>query len=259
MAYKTSEENLERQRLLGKVYGHLLDKLMDSLVLPPGIRCLDLGCGLGETTRQLATRLESSSEVVGVDFDPVLLDVAREISSEENFEIRYEQGDANNLEFEDQSFGIVFARSLLMHMSKPEDVLSEMLRVCKSGGIVAVQEGDLGTQYCYPRSWAYEKLPDLWGEMTQNAFIGRKLWSLFQQVGYSSANVSVDSILELEGNDLKRYYRLTFEGTGPAMMKEGLISEDEFEKMCEEFKRVEQAESVLCLSHHFFSGWVIRS
>lgn len=258
MAYEVSEEDLERQRLLEKVNGPSLDRLIDSLTIPRETKCLDLGCGIGEGTRHLARELGMTSEVVGVDIDPVLVKVAEETPSRRHARIRYQQGDANALLFEDQSFDLVYARSLLQHMEKPERVLSEMLRVCKSGGIVALQEGNVAWQYCYPRSWAYERIGDVWGKLLKNAFIGQKLWSLFQQAGYPSVNLSVDCRLETEANDLKRFYRLCHEATRPALMRAGLMGEEEFDRMLEEFKRVEQATNVLCVGFHFFTGWVIR-
>lgn len=258
MTYMVSEDNLERQRLLEKINGPSLDKLLDSLTVPRQTRCLDLGCGIGEGTRHLARRLPTASELVGVDIDPVLVKVAEETPSNEHARIKYQQADANALLFEDQSFGLVYTRSLLQHMDTPERVLSEMLRVCKSGGIVAVQEGNVAWQYCYPRSWAYERIGDLWGKLLRNASIGQKLWSLFQQAGYPSVNLSVDCKMETEANDLKRFYRLCHEATRPALIREGLISEEEFDRMLEEFKRVEQAMDVLCVGFQLFTGWVIR-
>ena len=259
MAYKISEENLERQKLLGKAYGPFLDKLIDSIDQPLGNRCLDLGCGIGGSTRSIASRLGNSSELVGVDVDPGLIDAARKISAEQGLAITFQQGDANELEFEDQSFDSVFARSLLMHMSDPEKTISEMLRVCKPGGVVAVQEGDLETVYCYPRSWAYEKLPELYSKLVQDPLIGRKLWALFHELGYSSVNVAVDPILELEGNEFKRYTRLSFESIIPALIENGFAKEEECRKICEELRRVEQTDGVLCMNHLFYSAWVTRS
>jgi SAM-dependent methyltransferase len=79
---------------------------------------------------------------------------------------------------------ILSSRYLLMHLPEPEAVLKEMLRVCKSGGAVAVQEPDFSFQRCYPDSWAYERLPGLFSRLFPDAFLGPKLWSLFEKLGY---------------------------------------------------------------------------
>ena len=73
MAYTISEANLARQRLLQKIMEPVTEKSLEQLQLPAGIRCLDLGCGMGETTRQLAAKIEKSSQVVGVDQDRELV------------------------------------------------------------------------------------------------------------------------------------------------------------------------------------------
>ena len=59
MTYLISEVNRERQKLLAKVLTPVLDRLLNVLQLPQDLRCLDLGCGIGETTRQLARKLDS--------------------------------------------------------------------------------------------------------------------------------------------------------------------------------------------------------
>jgi len=60
MPYTISEQNIERQKLLNKCLSPITDSLLDILELPSGISCLDVGCGIGETTRHLARRLGSS-------------------------------------------------------------------------------------------------------------------------------------------------------------------------------------------------------
>ena len=64
MAYVISELNLERQKLLGKVLAPVTDRLLSALQLRSGVRGLDLGCGMGETTRQLARALDKPNEIV---------------------------------------------------------------------------------------------------------------------------------------------------------------------------------------------------
>src|SRR6476659_3774977 len=176
MAYVLSEVNLERQTLLGKVLARVTDRLLSVLQLPPGTKGFDLGCGMGETTRQLARTLDKPNEIVGLELNPDLVETAKKLSSGQEDSVSFEQGDVFALEFADNSFDFVFARYLLMHLSEPEAVLKEMLRVCKSGGAVAVQEPDFSFQWCYPDSWAYERLPDLFRRLFPDAFLVPKIW-----------------------------------------------------------------------------------
>ncbi len=77
MAYVISELNLERQKLLGKVLAPVTDRLLSALQLRSGVRGLDLGCGMGETTRQLARTLDKPNEIVGLELNPDLVETAR--------------------------------------------------------------------------------------------------------------------------------------------------------------------------------------
>ncbi len=257
MAYTINETNLERQRLLQKIMEPVTDRLLDQLQLPAGVRCLDLGCGIGETTRQLAGKLEKTSEVVGVDQDRELVNAASSIMPANGCPITFQQGDATRLGFEDASFHFVFARYLLHHLNDPQEVLEEMLRVCKPGGIVAVQEPDCAKQYCYPGSWAYERLPKIYGRLFPSAFVGRELYSLFRQLGCIEPHLDVETVAGVNV-ELRRSYRMTIEAVGPALIDQGILNPDQLEELLGELKRVEGQEDTLCVWSPVFSVWGVR-
>ena len=258
MAYLISELNLERQKLLGKMLAPVTDRLLKAIQLRSGIRGLDLGCGMGETTRQLARTLDKPNEIVGLELNQDLVERAKELSWGKQDGVSFVQGDVSVLAFADNSFDFVFTRYLLMHLLEPEAVLKEMLRVCKSGGTVAVQEPDFSFQRCYPDSWAYERLPDLFRRLFPDAFLGPKLWSVFQKLGYSPSNVLVDSVVEMNQNDLRRLYRLSVEAMEKAVIEKGICGESEFERLCAELERVEKGKNIVCVSNHVFSAWVVK-
>jgi ubiquinone/menaquinone biosynthesis C-methylase UbiE len=92
MAYVISEINLERQTLLGKVLARVTDRLLTVLQLPPGTRGLDLGCGMGETTRQLARTLDKPNEIVGLELNPDLVETAKKVSSGQEDSVSLSKG-----------------------------------------------------------------------------------------------------------------------------------------------------------------------
>ncbi len=259
MPYTIDEQkNLDRQRLLGQIYTKHTDQLLDSLDLPSEARCLDLGCGIGETTQQLANRLGGSGEVVGLDIDSSLLEVAKQTPSASDAKIAYQEGDAHDLKFEDASFDFVLARFLLQHLSEPEVVVREMLRVCRPGGIVAVQEPDLSKLYCFPPSWAMTRCSDLYCRLVASPTIGLRLCALFDELGYSSVNYNFELGGLYEGEALKRIIRLSHEATVAALIEQGLSDTNEYEAMLEEFKRIEEDDNTLLLGFPVFYGWVVR-
>ena len=89
MDYVFNEQNLERQRLLAKTLAPFTHKLLDSLSVPSDARCLDLGCGLGETTLLLAQRIGNAGEFTGLDQDGALLAVARQRALTEGVQVDF--------------------------------------------------------------------------------------------------------------------------------------------------------------------------
>ena len=212
----------------------------------------------GRDDSPTCSTLDKPKEIVGLELNPDLVEMARKLPSSAEDGVSFEQGDVSALKFSDNSFDFVFARYLLMHLPEAEAVLKEMLRVCRSGGVVAVQEPDFSFQRCYPDSWAYERLPDLFGRLFPDAFLGPKLWSLFEKLGYSSSNVLVDSVVEANQNDLRRLYRLSVEAMEKAVIEKGIYSEPEFERLRTELERVENEQNILCVSNYVFSTWVVK-
>ena len=133
-----------------------------------------------------------------------------------------------------------------------------MLRVCKSGGVVAVQEPDCAKQYCYPESWAYEKIPDIYSRVFANPFIGRQLYSLFQQLDYPSPHIDVMTIAGVNV-ELRRSYRMVIEAIGPVLIEKGILDSKKLQELGEELRRVEEQDDVLCVWSPTFSVWVNRT
>ncbi len=133
----------------------LLDRLQ------PGQRLLDVGCGPGTITVDLAALLDPG-EVIGVDNVAGVLDKARAYATERGRRnVRFEQGDAYALPFDADSFDVVYAHQVLQHVARPVDALREMFRVLRPGGLVAVRDADYGTMIHAPT----DPRIDLWLEL----------------------------------------------------------------------------------------------
>lgn len=119
-------------------------------ILAPGMRLLDVGCGPGSVTLDLA-RLVSPGQVVGCDNATDALDAAREAAAQRaDLETRFVVADALDLPFDDGSFDVVHAHQVLHHVSDPVQALREMARVARVGGWVAAREADYGAMVWFP-------------------------------------------------------------------------------------------------------------
>lgn len=163
--------------------------------LQPTYRILDLGCGPGTITADLAALVPQGS-VIGVDSVEAILEQARSLASDRGLSnITYETGDANKLRFADGEFDVVFCHQLLQHVQDPVGVLREMKRCCKAGGLVAAREADYGSFMWSPR------IPELdaWGDLYQRVAranggepnAGRQMPRWAREAGFEKEKVTV--------------------------------------------------------------------
>lgn len=125
--------------------------------LTPGTRLLDVGCGPGTITADLAARV-APGQVIGIDTSPAVIAAAGTDSGADN--LSYAVGDVDHLAFADDRFDVVHAHQVLQHLSDPVSALREMRRVCRPGGLVAARDADYAAMAWYPR------LPELDDWMT---------------------------------------------------------------------------------------------
>lgn len=117
-----------------------------------GLDLLDVGCGPGSITLDLAARV-APGRVRGVDASATVLDTARAAAAERgDSATRFEVGDVYALGVPDASYDVVFAHQVLQHLGDPVAALREMARVTRPGGLVAVRDADFATFNWYPAS-----------------------------------------------------------------------------------------------------------
>jgi len=105
------------------------------LAIPPGSRVLDVACGTGNLAIPLARQ---GHIVTGVDIAPNLLAQARERAVAEGLTATFDEGDAEQLPYADASFDVVVTMFGAMFAPRPELVASELARVLKPGGLLAM-------------------------------------------------------------------------------------------------------------------------
>jgi ubiquinone/menaquinone biosynthesis C-methylase UbiE len=129
--------------------------------LRPGLDLLDVGCGPGTITVDLALAV-APGRVLGVDRSAEVLHKAAELAvARDAGNAVFEQADAYDLPYAAGSFDVVHAHQVLQHLADPVAALREMRRVCKPGGVVAARDGDYTAMTWYPA----DPLLDRWIEI----------------------------------------------------------------------------------------------
>lgn len=121
---------------------YLLDRLR------PGRTLLDVGCGPGTITADLAERVAPGT-VTGIDSNPGVLEQAERTARERGLtNVEYAVADVFALDFPDDSFDVVHAHQLMQHLPDPVRALRELRRVCRPGGVL------LATVPAYQGLWS---------------------------------------------------------------------------------------------------------
>ena len=111
------------------------ENFIDRLALTPGIRVLDVACGNGNLSIPAA---RAGALVTGIDIVPNLLEQARNRADFEGLKIKFDEGDAEKLPYADKSFDSVVTMFGAMFAPRPDKAAAELIRVCRSGGQVAM-------------------------------------------------------------------------------------------------------------------------
>lgn len=162
--------------------------------LEPGLRLLDVGCGPGTITIELAARV-APAEVIGIDAATAVIEQAtRAAAAAGTPNVSFGVGDVYALDFPDASFDVVHAHQVLQHLSDPVAALGEMRRVLRPGGIVAVRDSDYGAFTWAPADPLLDRWIALYHDVTRrnraDADAGRHLLGWAHAAGFTDAEYS---------------------------------------------------------------------
>lgn len=205
--YPLGTQRVEKDRLLRQAaeLAAANATLVDRAALPPGAAAIDLGCGPWGILDILADRVGPQGRVVGLDADPSLVAMARELVAERGLDnVEVLLGDARQTGLNSGSFDVVHARTLLINVPDPELVVQEMVRLAKPGGWVLSFEPDPEPSICYPPNPAYQRLLEIFPQVfTRNGAdwrIGRRVAELYRRAGLADVHVEVRSDIYPKGH-----------------------------------------------------------
>ena len=162
----------------------------DGLGLRPGAALLDLGCGPGDHTRELAARLAPGGRAVGFDLSQTMIDEARRRACIADLPVEFEVGDAQKLPFADGEFDACRTERMLIHVPDFRAALAEMVRVTRSGGRVGVLDADTESLILDSTDRALtRRIVSSFTDSFQNGWIARQLPRLMTEAGLTALTV----------------------------------------------------------------------
>lgn len=120
---------------IAKSYAQGGAEFIARLNVQPGMKVLDVACGNGALAIPAA---KLGAEVWGMDIAPEMIRQARERAEQEGVKAEFAEGDAEALQYDDNSFDVVCTMFGAMFAPRPDVIAAELVRVCKPGGRIAM-------------------------------------------------------------------------------------------------------------------------
>ncbi len=218
-----------RLRLLNRVKWPTTEQLLNKAGLRAGMRVLDFGCGGGEVTRRMAALVGAEGEVVGIDLDPSILQLARREAEDLNLPVTFRHLGAEELD-EVAAYDFAYARYLLSHLQHPERAFEAMVQALRPGGRLAVEDIFFPGHVCYPPNAAFDRYLELYQAVVRakgaDPAIGPRLMGMALDAGL--VDVQVELVVPVFRDDEgKRVAQVTMEHIRQAVVGAGLASDAE--------------------------------
>jgi SAM-dependent methyltransferase len=235
-------------------------ELLRRIGLAQGQSAIDLGCGPGGILDLLSAAVAPGGRVVGLDADPLHTAMARQYASDRGLaDVEVVTADARHTGLPTGRFDLVHARTLLVTIPQPAEVLAEMVRLARSGGWVASQEPDVENAWCYPPLPAWDRLREIFrasfGRSGADLLIGRRLPEMYRQAGLEHTEVVAHAPLYPAGHSRRTIVPDLVCSLRPVILELGLSDERELAELDRAVREHLADPHTVALAHLLVVTW----
>jgi ubiquinone/menaquinone biosynthesis C-methylase UbiE len=234
-----------------EVYAKEANELFDLIGINAGSATIDVGCGVLGVLDVLAERVGKDGQVAGLDREPRIVEFGRRFTGQRGLAVELIEADATATGLPSSSFDLVHARTLLLNVQNPRDIVAEMVRIAKPGGVVALQEPDAGAWSCDPPHPAFDivrsAILSAYRRTGKDFNIGRRVARMLRETGLDDVQVRATARVTHTGE----YYQ-TFILTIAGLVREvivqgGELTADEFDSYTETLRtHLEGPDTITC-------------
>jgi ubiquinone/menaquinone biosynthesis C-methylase UbiE len=254
-------EGFDRLRVLAAARRTSTLELFQLAGLRPGIRCVDLGCGSGDVTLEMAALAGPAGWVVGIDMDQAKLEFAREAARGRGLaNVVFEAADVSQWTSPGE-YDFVYCRFLFQHLARPIDLLRRMWEAARPGGVLAVEDADLEGLFCDPDNAGFSFYQRMYVEvLTRNGgdpTCARRLVRYFRETGIPAPAMRLLQEVNAGGH-AKAMPLLTLEAIADTVVRSGLAAADEVTAAIENLRAFTTDPDTLISDPRIFQVWARR-
>ena len=254
---KAEQDRLERQ---ARELAPESEALFDRIGVGAGWRVVEIGCGPRGCLDALSRRVGGGGQVVGVERSGEQAERARRFFADEHAaNVRVLHADARETGLPGGAFDLATARLVLVNVPEPEQIVAEMVRLVRPGGVVALHEAESSTQRCDPPSAAHDRLLLLLRAYAErngiDRSIGLRAARMLREAGIDV--VSVDPLVHVypPGHGRRMLLLEFVENARERLLESELIGAAELDELMAALKRHLEDPRTLVVSSLFFQAW----
>ena len=222
----------DRLRILSGVVGPTTSHLLDSLGTMTGWTAVDIGCGSGDVSFDLARRVGPQGKVICLDMDEAQLAIVRTEAQERSLmNMEFRTADVRE-PWSVSSADLIYTRFVLTHLPDPLSAIRHAFAALKPGGIFVAEDVDMAGHACHPPSGAFDFYYQCYLKAARlrggDPFIGLDLDRLFRKGGFGNVRTTLVQPFGREG-DVKLIPELTLSVMRDGIVSAGIATEDEVE------------------------------
>lgn len=251
-------EGKRRLEVVARVMWPTTSRVLAEAGLAPGMRCLDLGCGGGDVTLQLATSVGPLGQVIGIDMDETKLDLGQQTAKRLRLgNVQFRRLNVHDW-IEESQYDCIYSRFLLTHLADPLRVLRQMLRAVRPGGLVVIEDIDFGGHFCHPPCAGFDAYVRLYrtaaARQGADADIGPKLYGMLLDAGWREVKVNVVQPTFASGEG-KQIAVLTLINIADSLLDEKLVTVSELQSAIDDLTRFTDDPRTLVSLPRVFQLW----
>jgi ubiquinone/menaquinone biosynthesis C-methylase UbiE len=254
-------EGYDRLLLLARASWPDTAALFSRAGIRSGMKCVDLGCGGGAVTFEMARLVQPGGSVTGVDMDEAKLGLGRKAAAERGVSnVEFLPRNVSNWD-EPDAYDVVYSRYLLQHLSEPVDLLRRMWAAVRSGGLVLVEDADFDGWCCHPPNEGFDFFVRAYAEVIRRRggdhATGRKLYQYFLQAGIPAPQVALVQSVFVSGEG-KELAWSTLDATSEAILSEGVATSGELAAALASLREFTDDDTTLIARPRVFQLWSAR-
>ena len=255
-------EGRERLRLVARVMAPSTSELLDRVGVAQDADCLDVGCGGGDVTLELARRAHAG-RIVGIDLDEAKLEIARVEAREAGADnIDYRCQDLQNPDL-GSAYDVVHARFVLSHLVDPQAAVEGLVRVLRPGGVLVVVDIERAATLCEPPHRSFERYMELYTLAARargvDPDIGPRLPAILAHAGCRAVRVNVVQPVGRQPKgyegDVKLTAPVTLESIADAILALDVVERSEIDSLVDDLYRLAADHETLISTPRMVQAW----